>query len=59
MSTKELSELIIEAVAVLEAIRREIEKISIDTSSHYLNNKPRPDKLFHQQPGAVLMKRCN
>ena len=48
-----------EAGATIAAIRDKIEKAPIDISINYLNNKPRPDKTFSQQPGAILMKRCD
>ena len=43
---------------MIEAIQCEI-KINIDILLEYSNNKPWPDRNFAQQPGAILMKRCD
>jgi len=36
-----------EARAVIEIIKREIDKANINIFLEYLNNKPRPNKTFH------------
>ena len=48
-----------EAGAIITQIRREIEDASIDIIVEYAKNKPRADKTFLQQPGAVLMSKCD
>ena len=48
-----------EAGAVVTAIRRELEYMSIDIKLEYTKNKPRANLPFELQPGEVLMKKCN
>jgi len=48
-----------EAGATIAEIKEEIAKASIEITVEYSNNKPKPGKTFAQQPGPVLMKRCD
>jgi len=45
--------------AVVEGIRREIKKSKISIKLMYSSNKFRSNLVFSQQPGPMLMKRCN
>jgi len=48
-----------DAGATITAIKEEINKATISILIEYANNKPRPGKTFSQQPGAVLIKKCD
>ena len=48
-----------ESGATIATIREKIEKATIDIAVKYSRNKLQSDKTFMQQPGAILMRRCD
>jgi len=47
------------AGAIVEVIRHEMKKSTVDILLEYSSDKSRPNTEFHQAPGAYLMKRCD